>query len=168
MAQRHLRSPLERASDEVRSWLGDPNAVWRRHMDERDRREHPTIPWDQEDVRNAGETILGRADWGDRESDYAHGFGAMRGEEMSQSPDYSGRGPRGYRRSDERIHDDVCDRLTEDSRIDAFDIEVRVQNGEVTLSGNVKSRDEKRRAEDVAAAVRGVNDVTNELRLAPL
>ena len=31
---------------------------------------------DRNDYRYAGETILGRADWGDRESDYEHGFRA--------------------------------------------------------------------------------------------
>lgn len=79
-----------------------------------------------------------------------------------------GRGPRNYRRTDERIHEDVCERLTDDPRVDAFDIEVRVKDGEVTLAGNVTSREQKRRAEDVAALVTGVRDVVNELRVALL
>jgi osmotically-inducible protein OsmY len=62
----------------------------------------------------------------------------------------------------------VCERLTEDPYVDAFDIEVRVQGGEVTLSGNVRSRAEKWDAEDVAASVAGVKDVINELRVALL
>src|SRR6185503_8363040 len=36
-----------------------------------------------------------------------------------QSTHYAGRGPRGYQRTDERIREDVCDRLTDDPRIDA-------------------------------------------------
>jgi hypothetical protein len=66
-------------------------------------------------------------------------------------PNYTGRGPRNYQRTDERIHEDVCERLTDDPQVDAFDIEVRVKDGEVTLVGNVNSRQQKRRAEDVAA-----------------
>jgi hypothetical protein len=47
-------------------------------------------------------------------------------------PNYTGRGPLGYQRGDERIREDVCDRLTDDPRIDAGDVEVQVKNGEVT------------------------------------
>ena len=80
---------------------------------------------------------------------------------------YTGRGPRGYRRADERIHEDVCDRLTEAGDVDATDIEVKVVAGVVTLSGSVTSRIAKRRAEDLAEGVRGVNDVQNQLRIQP-
>lgn len=75
-----------------------------------------------------------------------------------------GRGPKGYQRSDSRIHEDVCDRLTY-SEVDAENIEVRVQNGEVTLSGWVGQRWDKRRAEDVAEDVSGVRDVHNNIRV---
>src|SRR5262245_32238876 len=37
---------------------------------------------------------------------------------------HAGRGPRGYRRSDDRIREDVCDRLCEHGFVDASDIEV--------------------------------------------
>jgi hypothetical protein len=37
--------------------------------------------------------------------------------------------------------------------------------GEVTLTGSVSSRDQKRRAEDVAERISGVKDVTNQLRV---
>jgi hypothetical protein len=40
-----------------------------------------------------------------------------------------------------------------------------VRQGEVTLCGSVMSRDQKRRAEDVAERVGGVKDVTNQLRV---
>lgn len=77
---------------------------------------------------------------------------------------YSGRGPRDYRRSDERIREDVCDRLTRHGRIDATDIRVEVQNGEVTLDGTVDTRDMKRLAEDLADDVDGVRDVVNHIK----
>jgi hypothetical protein len=78
---------------------------------------------------------------------------------------YAGRGPRNYRRSDERIEEDINDRLTNHGDLDATDIEVEVNNGEVTLSGSVDSRWAKRAAEDVAESVSGVKDVSNNLRV---
>jgi osmotically-inducible protein OsmY len=78
---------------------------------------------------------------------------------------HSGRGPRNYARSDSRIHEDVCDRLTEHPLVDASDIDVSVSGREVTLSGTVHSRDEKRRAEDIAEAISGVTNVQNNLRV---
>src|SRR5262245_43070056 len=71
----------------------------------------------------------------------------------------AGRGPRGYRRSDERIREDVNDRLTDDWYIDASDIEVSVNNGMIILTGRVNGREEKRRAEDIIESVSGVTDV---------
>lgn len=76
-----------------------------------------------------------------------------------------GRGPKGYLRSDERIREDVCDRLTDDSLVDASDVEVAVMGSEVTLSGTVQSREERRRAEDCAERVLGVAHVQNNLRI---
>jgi osmotically-inducible protein OsmY len=78
---------------------------------------------------------------------------------------YRGKGPKGYTRSDERIKEDVNDRLNDDSRVDASDIEVTVTGCEVTLTGTVHSREEKRRAEDLAEAVSGVKNVENRLRV---
>lgn len=77
----------------------------------------------------------------------------------------SGRGPRGYQRGAEAIHEEVCENLTYDYHVDASDIDVLVQDGEVTLSGSVADRNQKRRAEDIAERVRGVHDVHNRLRV---
>jgi osmotically-inducible protein OsmY len=76
-----------------------------------------------------------------------------------------GRGPRGYKRSDDRIREDVNDRMADDPVIDASDVEVMVSNGEVTLNGTVVSRVDKRRAEDLAERVSGVTHVQNNLRM---
>jgi osmotically-inducible protein OsmY len=84
-----------------------------------------------------------------------------------QGPDYSGRGPRGYQRTDERIREEICDRLTDDPRIDASDIEVNVKGGELTLNGSVRTREEKRFAEDLVERISGVRDVNNHLRVRP-
>lgn len=73
--------------------------------------------------------------------------------------------PRGYRRSDERILDEVCERLTEDDAIDASDVEVTVKDGDVTLAGTVPDRAMKLSAELICGSVRGVVDITNLLRI---
>jgi hypothetical protein len=78
---------------------------------------------------------------------------------------YAGRGPRDYQRSDERIREDVSDRLTDKERVDASDITVEVRQRQVTLSGTVRTRDQKRAAEDIAESVSGVVDVSNQLRV---
>jgi len=78
---------------------------------------------------------------------------------------FRGIGPRNYRRADERIAEEVCERLTDDHDVDARGIEVRVENAEVYLTGRVASRFEKRRAEDLALDCRGVHDVQNTLRV---
>jgi len=81
------------------------------------------------------------------------------------TPDYRGLGPRGYHRSDARVFEDICDRLTIDPRIDASDIEVDVKGAEVTLRGSVHTREEKRYAEDLVERVMGVRDVNNHLKV---
>src|SRR3546814_13288594 len=78
--------------------------------------------------------------------------------------DHRGRGPKNYVRSDERIREDVNDRLTEDVWLDASEIDVAVESGEVTLSGTVVDRRAKRRAEDCVDAISGVKHVQNNLR----
>jgi hypothetical protein len=78
--------------------------------------------------------------------------------------DYTGRGPRAYRRSDERIREDVCERLTMHREIDASDVDIDVREGVVTLTGKVEDKHAKRLAEDVAEEVMGVVDVRNELQ----
>jgi osmotically-inducible protein OsmY len=78
---------------------------------------------------------------------------------------HRGRGPKGYTRSDERIREDVNDRLSDDPFVDASEIEVSVSSCEVTLSGTVDSREAKRRAEDIAERVSGVKHVQNNLRV---
>jgi osmotically-inducible protein OsmY len=108
--------------------------------------------------------------WWDRASDaVASWFGdedAERRRRMDEQRAHRrGRGPKGYRRSDERIREDVNDRLGDDYYIDASDIEVTVSNTEVTLTGTVPSRNDKRRAEDIAESVSGVTNVENRLRV---
>lgn len=96
---------------------------------------------------------------------YGYGYGGSYGGPTFGRGQHSGRGPKGYQRSDERIREDVCDRLSDDPGVDASDIEVTVNAGEVTLSGHVRDRDDKRRAEDVVERISGVREVHNSLRV---
>jgi hypothetical protein len=80
------------------------------------------------------------------------------------SRSHAGRGPRNYRRSDQRVEEEVNEALMRHHEIDASDVEVRVENGEVTLTGEVEDRRAKRLAEDVAEQVMGVRDVHNHLK----
>lgn len=85
--------------------------------------------------------------------------GEMRGR------NFSGRGPRSYRRSEDRIKEDVIERLTRHPDLDASDIDVRVESDTVVLTGVVEDRKAKRLAEDIAEDVWGAEDVRNELKV---
>jgi osmotically-inducible protein OsmY len=91
--------------------------------------------------------------------------GGARHDDYVRDRGYRGRGPRNYRRSDERLREQVCEALTDDPRVDAREIDVKVENEVVTLTGRVRDRAQKRRAEDVALACTGVHDVMNALRV---
>ncbi|HYF67411.1 MAG TPA: BON domain-containing protein [Ohtaekwangia sp.] len=94
------------------------------------------------------------------------------GYQRSPEPQYRrdryhrGKGTRSYKRSDERIMEDINDGLMDDPYIHAAGIEVRVNNGEVALTGVVEDRLLKRKAEDIAASISGVVKVENKIRIA--
>jgi osmotically-inducible protein OsmY len=83
----------------------------------------------------------------------------------SERPSFAGRGPQGYRRSDERITEDINEKLTRDHLVDATWISVETKSGDVILNGNVTDRESKRRAEEIAESCSGVKDVQNQLRI---
>lgn len=91
---------------------------------------------------------------GEREVDLRPGHGR-----------FFGRSPKGYRRSDERIREDICDRLTAHPDIDPSDLEVSVSNGIVTMTGTIESRHEKRVVELIADDTLGVDDVDNQIKV---
>ena len=117
----------------------------------------------------------GRTGYGDREgsergfidraTDEVSAWLGDREAERRREQDYRGRGPKGYKRSDPRIQEDVNDRLADDPYLDASDVEVTVSAAEVTLSGSVDSRQARRRAEDLAEQVSGVSYVQNNIRV---
>jgi osmotically-inducible protein OsmY len=120
--------------------------------------------WDESSTRSAGSEgwsldARGPADRGRRWNPRSDQTGAT-----NRLGSHYGKGPKGYVRSDERIREDVCDRLSDDDEVDASEISVSVKDGEVTLEGSVTDRHSKHRAEDIAESVSGVRDVTNRLR----
>jgi hypothetical protein len=94
------------------------------------------------------------------------GMGRMGASAEDERGPHWGKGPKGYKRSDDRTREDVCDAIAHQGQIDASDVEVKVADGIVTLSGTVAQRHHKRALEQLAERCRGVHEVHNELRLA--
>lgn len=90
--------------------------------------------------------------------------GVSRGEERAGGK-FRGVGPQGFTRSDERIKELVCERLSDDGDLDASKIIVEVKNGEVTLRGSVDERAMKYHAEELIDDISGVKDVENLIRV---
>lgn len=128
------------------------------------------VPWSDDGAYQQGH---GYGTFDDEDDAYARGtapgrLGIRHGSGIVTSPlptSYRGRGPRNYVRSDARIREHVCDALTEQDSVDASDIEVEVEDANVTLKGSVPEREMKRLAEATAEACRGVQHVTNLLRV---
>ncbi|MBI0325605.1 BON domain-containing protein [Burkholderia plantarii] len=76
------------------------------------------------------------------------------------------RGPKGYTRSDERIREDVCERLAYAIDIDVSDVSVTVTDACVRLDGTVPERWMKHEIEDLADSCVWVRDVDNRVRVA--
>jgi hypothetical protein len=74
-------------------------------------------------------------------------------------------GPRGYHRSDERIRDQICERLSYARHLDVSDVSVDVKDGVVSLSGTVNNRSQKYYIEELVDATYGVSEVNNEIRV---
>jgi hypothetical protein len=74
-------------------------------------------------------------------------------------------GPKNYRRSDESILDEIYMRLLTHRGVDSSDVSIEVHHGGATLEGTVPERRMKHTIEDIVAAVRGVMDVDNRVRV---
>ena len=78
---------------------------------------------------------------------------------------HRGRGPKGYRRSDARLTEIICDLLTEAADIDASEVSVDVRDCDVTLEGTVPVRRMKHAIEDLVAGVSGVDEIHNRIEV---
>jgi hypothetical protein len=75
-------------------------------------------------------------------------------------------GPKGYQRSDERLKEDISERLMESHSIDSSDVSLEVRGARVVLEGTVPSRHMKHAIEDLVDACPGVQDIDNRVRVA--
>ncbi len=88
------------------------------------------------------------------------GPGADRSAEHRYPP-----GPKGYQRSDERLREDISERLMQAHYIDSSDVTVEVSGAKVVLEGTVPERRMKHAIEDLADACPGVQDIENRIRV---
>ncbi len=115
----------------------DGRRAYRRHVDGEPRREPQPRSW----VDRAGEFFTG------------HG-----GPAEARHPRRR-RGP-----SDRVLWAVIVERLEDERRLDLRDVEVIVEDAEVTLNGSVRTKGDKRRIEDVAD-IDGIRHVQNNLRV---
>lgn len=112
----------------------------------------------------------GRRDWYGGPAGAPYGSAGGYDADQWDAPAYQGYGrggPKNYRRGDDRIHDEVCDRLAHAQELDVSEVTVRVQDGLVTLEGHVGDRRSKYDIEEIAERVFGVQDVINHIRVRP-
>jgi hypothetical protein len=96
---------------------------------------------------------------------YERGFRRHGGAQIGHDLGHQGRGPKGYKRSDESIYDDVCDLLARSPDVDAREVEVKVTDGVAYLNGSVSNRQMKKMAELEIENVSGLRDVQNLLSI---
>lgn len=75
------------------------------------------------------------------------------------------RGPKGYQRSDERLKEEICERLMTRWDIDSSEVSVEVASGKVTLEGTVPDRRMRHEIEDLIDSCHGVQDIENHVRV---
>ena len=78
---------------------------------------------------------------------------------------YSGVGPRGYDSAGDPTGQEISSRLTQHGQIDASDIEITLDNGEVLLEGTVADDETKRLVEEALESISGVTSVQNMLQV---
>ncbi len=125
---------------------------------------------DTSNYGNANQGSFNRDWWDKTRDEVSSWFGdddakRRRSNEKINSGGHKGKGPKDYKRSEERIREDVCDRLSDDDMLDATDIQVQVQENEVVLTGTVNEREQRRYAEDLVESISGVSHVQNNIRV---
>ena len=67
--------------------------------------------------------------------------------------------------SDDKVYDQVRQKLANDPDVKGAGFKVTVKNGAVTLEGTVHDEHAKEKAEKIAKKVKGVTSVTNQLKM---
>lgn len=126
---------------------------------------------DQDEFLEVGplneDELKGSRQWHDREhyGSVNYVYPLRRLLHPSDLKSFSGVGPKNYKRTDERIEEEVCNVLMKDRNIDASNIEVHVRGGVVLLSGTVEGRMDKIEAEMAIEGITGVEDIQNEIKV---
>jgi osmotically-inducible protein OsmY len=94
------------------------------------------------------------------------GEGRSGSERRKPGGSHTGPRPQFQRRSDDKIYEEIWELLTTNADLDATEVELHVESGEVTLTGTVDSRDAKWLTEDLVNSVTGVREVNNRLKVA--
>ncbi len=94
---------------------------------------------------------------------YGFGRGSLESD-WSNPPRYPP-GPKGYQRSDERLREDISERLMQARYIDSSEVTVQVAGAKVVLEGTVPERRMKHAIEDLVDACPGVQDIENRIRV---
>jgi len=127
----------------------DEGRPYRRHSEDR-------LADDRREAERRGERLRDRDEprsWMDRAGDF------LAGRDEGEPRTRRRRGP-----SDRVLWTVIVERLKAHRGLDLHDVEVLVEDAEVTLNGTVRRKEEKRRIEDVAD-VDGVRHVQNNLRV---
>jgi hypothetical protein len=160
-----------RDRNDFRSPAGRPDREDRGH------REDEGQPSYGHDWGSSGTSHYGRSDYpGWRGYGGQRGYGNTQRDPGPRGPAYGqydsygqrgvhrGKGPKGYQRTDERLRELICERLSEDPEIDPGDVSITVASSRVTLEGSVDSRRTKNAIEDIVEQF-DVSDVQNNLRV---
>lgn len=133
----------------------------------------------QPDRSRSGGEQFGREQYGQRQTggrqqrsqfDDVGGFGPYFGKGIVRGAllgrgRFSGKGPKGYSRTDEQLKEEICRKLYEHPEIDASDVTVEVKGGELMLTGTIDSRHARDLIEDEADRVMGIKEVNNQIRI---
>jgi len=98
-------------------------------------------------------------------SGYGSGSSSYGGQGQIERSTSARRGPKGWQRSDDRLKEDICERLYHSGDIDSSEVTVTVAEGKVVLDGTVSDRSMKYAMEDLVDNVPGVKDIDNRVRV---
>ena len=88
------------------------------------------------------------------------------GPAMRGAGPHRGKGPKNFTRSDERVKEHVNELLMEHDEIDATHVQVDVKNGEVSVTGTVEDRQQRRAIEDLIEGMPGIQNVHIAIKIA--
>jgi len=157
----------QRGSDYSRSGYDPQRWGERERWADRDR-------WSDRDRFDEPRSGYGR--WREPQRDYygqVQRGGSFFGDNRDERPGERGgllrrifkRGPKGYQRTDERLREDISERLMYASYIDSSEVTVAVAGGKVTLEGTVPDRYMKHAIEDLVDECPGIQDIDNRVRV---